>query len=266
MQLIGQTIKHGIFGKGIVTDWNDASITICFSTGEKKFIYPDAFSKFLHLKNDALQREVQKLLDKREAAKKAQCQAIQELHERNNLLQNLKISLRSQAVFNIPPHQYEQLFSTWSVSAGCYASGYSKGKPRIPERLKPNSMCLLTECAADQPERERRIIGAFMVEEDFLGSHCRDGIIRAHPMYRLRLCPEHQLPFWPYVVQEPGKQRWGGATLKYTTNKVGERILFDIKGLSFCDGFQECAEDFYQYYCRLNCLRPNHIEYENKQE
>lgn len=88
MQLIGQPIKHGTFGKGIVTDWNDATITINFSAGEKKFIYPDAFSKFLHLKNDALQREVQKLLDRREAVKKAERQAIQALHERNNLLQN----------------------------------------------------------------------------------------------------------------------------------------------------------------------------------
>lgn len=56
MQLIGQPIKHGIFGKGLVTDWNDATITINFSAGEKKFIYPDAFSTFLHLKNDVLQR------------------------------------------------------------------------------------------------------------------------------------------------------------------------------------------------------------------
>lgn len=142
MQLIGQPIKHGTFGKGIVTDWNDATITINFSAGEKKFIYPDAFSKFLHLKNDALQREVQKLLDKREAAKKAERQALQELHTRNNLLQNLKISPQTQAVFNIQPHQYEELFSTWSVSTGCYVSGNSKGEPhckvRGQQRLRPH--------------------------------------------------------------------------------------------------------------------------------
>lgn len=121
-------------------------------------------------------------------------------------------------------------------------------------------MCLLTECAANQPEQERRIIGAFMVEEDFLGSYCRDRIIRAYPIYRLRLCPAHQLLFWPYVIQEPGKQRWGGTALKYMTNKAGERILFDIKELSLCEESKECAEDFYQYYCKLNRLQPNHRE------
>lgn len=266
MQLIGQPIKHGTFGKGIVTGWNETTITICFSAGEKKFLYPDAFSKFLYLKNTAMQREIQALLHKREAAKEAERQAFQELRERNQLLRNLKISPQSQAVFDIKPGQYEELFSAWSVSTGCYVSGYSKGEPRIPERLKPNSMCLLTECAAGQPEKERRIIGVFMVEEDFLGSHCRDGVIRAHPVYRLQLRPEDQIPFWPYVVQEPEKQRWGGTALKYMTNKTGERILFDLKERLSCEESQECAEDFYQYYCRLNRLQPHPIEAGDGQE
>lgn len=260
MQLIGQPIKHDTFGKGIVTGWDDTTVTVCFSTGEKKFVYPDAFSGFLHLKNDAIQREVQTLLAKREAAKNAERQAIQELQGRNALLQNLKISPQSQAVFNIRPGQCGELFSAWSVSTGCYASGSSKGSPRVPDRLKPNSMCLLTERAAKQPERERRIIGAFMVEEDFLGSYCRDGVIHAHPIYRLQLRPEHQLPFWPYVAQDPEKQRWGNTAMKYMTNKTGERILFDIAERLLCDGSRQCAESFYQYYCKRNHLPPNRRE------
>lgn len=260
MQLIGQSIMHGIFGKGVVTGWSGTTITICFSAGEKKFIYPDAFSEFLHLKNAAMQRAVQELLDKRDAAKESERKAIQELQERKKLLQNLKISSQSQAVFNIKPEQCGELFSAWAVSTGCYLSGYSKGEPRIPDRLKPNSMCLLTECANEQPERERRVIGAFMVEEDFLGSYCRNGIIYAHPIYRLQLRPEQQIPFWPYVIQEEEKQRWGSAVLKYMTNKAGERILFDIKEMLLRDESRKCAEDFYQYYCRLNGLLPKHKE------
>ena len=31
MQLIGQSIKHVTFGKGVVTDWNGNVITVCFS-------------------------------------------------------------------------------------------------------------------------------------------------------------------------------------------------------------------------------------------
>ena len=32
-----------------------------------------------------------------------------------------------------------------------------------------------------------------------MGSRCRDGIIRAHLMYHLQLCPGHQIPFGPYM-------------------------------------------------------------------
>lgn len=260
MHLIGQSVKHSTFGKGTVTDWNHSTITICFPAGEKRFIYPDAFSGFLTLKNDTMQRQIQGLLDKREEARAAERKAFQEIQDRRNLLRNLKISPQSQAVFDVKADEKEALFSTWSVSTGCYAGGYSKGEPRIPDRLKPNSMCLLTESSAAQSEKERRIIGAFMVEEDFLGSYCRDGIIDAHPVHRLQLWPERQLLFWPYITQEPKEQRWGRTPLKYMSNKAGEKILFDIKELSCCDEVGESAEKFYQYYCKLNCLKPRQTE------
>lgn len=59
MQLIGQTVKHSAFGKGIVTGLSSDRVTIYFSAGEKRFIYPDAFSKFLTLKNGELQKKIQ---------------------------------------------------------------------------------------------------------------------------------------------------------------------------------------------------------------
>lgn len=61
-----------------------------------------------------------------------------------------------------------------------------------------------------------------MVQEDFLGSYCQDGIIEAHPNYRLRLPLEYQIPFWPYAAQQPGEKRWGRVVLKYMSNKIGE--------------------------------------------
>lgn len=37
MQLIGQTVKHSAFGKGIVTGLSSDRVTINFSAGEKRF-------------------------------------------------------------------------------------------------------------------------------------------------------------------------------------------------------------------------------------
>ena len=35
MQLLGQPITHTTFGKGIVTDWNDHSITVCLTQAKR---------------------------------------------------------------------------------------------------------------------------------------------------------------------------------------------------------------------------------------
>lgn len=168
------------------------------------------------------------------------------------MLENLKLSPQSQAVFHIDPEQHETVFSSWTVSTGCYLSGYSKGEPRIPDRLQPNSMCLLTE---------RRIVGAFMVEDDFIGTCCTDGTIQAHPTYRIQLPPERQPLFWPYVAKEPEKQRWGKTAFKYMSNRTGEKILFDYKENTFTADEKSLAERFYRYYCKLNRL-PSRIDLE----
>lgn len=255
MQLVGQTIQHKSFGKGIVTDWAENILTISFSAGEKKFIYPDAFSNYLTLKNSTMQKNIQSILKRQADVKEAQRQALQKEQTRNYLLRNFKIPPNSQAAFDIKPEQCGDLFSTWSVSTGTYVSGYSKGEVRIPDRLNPNSLCLLTRRENQAPESERRILGAFMVEEDFLGCDCRDGKISAHPIYRLNL-PEEQRPFfWPYLSQEPSQQRWGRVAFKYLPNETAEKILFDLKEALASTGDAGLAEQFYQYHRKLNHLR-----------
>lgn len=264
MQLIGQPIKHNKFGRGIVTDWKDSIITVCFEIGEKRFIYPDAFANFLILQNDVIQQQIQEILNTREAKKEEERKILQEIQERRNMLNSLKISPQSQAVFDIKPDKIDTVFDSWVVETGSYISGYSKGFPRIPDRLKPNSMCLLTARNKQQTEEKRRVIGAFMVEDDFLGSYCRDGIIHAHSCYRLQLPLEQQSLFWPYIVKEPQKQRWGNVPFKYMSNYAAEKILFDLKS-RVCEDEQRCIEEFYQYFCEMNRLQPR-IEVENTHE
>ena len=69
MQLIGKAIQHNVLGRGIVTGWNETKITICFPEGEKHFIYPDAFTNFLTLKDKTAQKQINKLLDEHRALK-----------------------------------------------------------------------------------------------------------------------------------------------------------------------------------------------------
>ena len=252
MNLVGQKIHHNVFGGGIVTEWNEARISARFYEGEKHFLFPDAFLNFLTLEDSTLQLEIDLLLAARKAAREEKLLGLKKEQERKALLSNFRISPQGQAVFDIKSDHLRTVFATWTVSTGHYISGASQGEVRIPERLKPNSMCLLTTCPSVRQERERHIVGAFMVEDDFLGEYCHTGIIQAHPEYRLQLPPEHCILFWPYIAQHAQRSRWGRSALKYMSNQLGEQVLFDIKTLPLCTESKAAAEEFYQYYCKRN--------------
>lgn len=254
MQLVGQAIKHKVFGTGIVVNKVDNILTICFPAGEKRFLFPDAFSKFLVLKDRNMQNKIQKMLAEKDAEKLAQQQILCEEQARKDLLRSLKITPCSQAVFNIEYEDMQNADSAWSVSTGHYLSGYSKGEPRTPDRLKPNSLCLLTHCGKDVPEQERRITGAFMVEEDFLGTLCPDGIVKAHDTFRIRLASQNRFLFWPYFKEGPPAKRWGNVAFKYFSNITARRILFDIKEALQNTNESEHMEQFYAYFCKINRL------------
>ncbi|MFR7894444.1 MAG: hypothetical protein ACLU38_10630, partial [Dysosmobacter sp.] len=105
-----------------------------------------------------------------------------------------------------------------------------KGEPRIPEHLQPNSMCLLTERPKGCSEAERRIVGAFMVEDDFIGTCCTD---RHHsgPSYPSDpAAAGTPAPLLALCGQGAGKSSVGAKRrFKYMSNRTGEKILFDCK-------------------------------------
>jgi len=146
-----------------------------------------------------MQDQMKRLLAARKAAREAEQQAFQQKQEHKNLLRNMKISANSQAAFHITAAQEQDVFSAWTVFTGTYLSGPSKGEPQIPDRMKPNSLCLLTKRRAGVQEANRRIIGAFMVGVDFFGADCRSGTVAAHPVHRVALRPEKGLAFWPVL-------------------------------------------------------------------
>lgn len=70
--LIGELVAHPVYGTGKVISQDDRRITIQFSeeTGIKRFIYPDAFEKYLNMYNpEAAQNVLADLLAKTEQIK-----------------------------------------------------------------------------------------------------------------------------------------------------------------------------------------------------
>lgn len=56
MELIGTKVKHIVFGSGVITEMEDNYITVEFASKTSKFVYPDAFEKFLEAEQTALQQ------------------------------------------------------------------------------------------------------------------------------------------------------------------------------------------------------------------
>ena len=52
-------VVHKAFGEGIVTEHIGNYITVKFASAEKKFVYPDAFERFLALADGTVSPEIQ---------------------------------------------------------------------------------------------------------------------------------------------------------------------------------------------------------------
>ena len=256
MRLEGKAVSHMKFGEGTVKELQEKYITVLFPQGEKKFLYPNSFVKFLTIKDKAVQTEMNQMLEqilKEEESKRAEETIQQEQLEK---IQGLKVGPDSQAVFGLIENDREKVFSTWSVYAGSYQSGASKGDPKRPVRLKLNSACLLTECPKGIGEKRRRIIGAFMLKENFESSACKDGIIPGHEKYRIQLSDKEVLMYWDYFSDENAVSKWGNVELKYFPNLTMQKILGDMRQAIKDPGRRQEAEEFYQYFCLVNKLVP----------
>ena len=80
MLLEQTTVKHKVFGEGVVTSQNGKYFTVKFGGGEKVFVYPDVFERFLTLSDGTVSEEIRADLDALHASKK---QLIEEKHKEN---------------------------------------------------------------------------------------------------------------------------------------------------------------------------------------
>lgn len=255
MNITGVEVKHKVFGSGTVSDLSEDRITVCFSAGEKSFIFPDVFKGFLLLEDTHIQQRVNEMILKQEEAGKHQRQKEQAYLERMHRIRHFTVIANSHAVFDCKAGREPGMLEAYTVSTGHYINGHHKGQPRRADRLKPNSVCLLTQRPSGQSENERRIIGVFMVKEDFFGQEIPDGMIEAHPVYRMQLDAESQLPFWGYF-NDKAPLRWGNTVFKYCSTTVMSRILLDITRMRQETDAYESALAFYHYFCKMNNIRP----------
>src|SRR5690625_5836056 len=65
MNLIDEEITHKVFGEGNIVDHDDSIITVDFNEDIKKFVYPNAFGKFITLNDRNTAKHLEKVLLKK---------------------------------------------------------------------------------------------------------------------------------------------------------------------------------------------------------
>ena len=66
MNLLGEHVRHQVFGEGRIVSISKNYVTVRFDIGDKVFVFPDAFEKFLVLSNKELSSRMEAYLKRRE--------------------------------------------------------------------------------------------------------------------------------------------------------------------------------------------------------
>ncbi|MDV6376885.1 malate synthase [Sporosarcina sp. GW1-11] len=270
MNLINEEITHKVFGEGNIVEHEESVITVNFDKHSKKFVYPDAFKKFITLNDRSAAKTLKEVILKKEEEeellkrKREEEKAIQLLEQqRRDMLKNHSIHESSQIAFWLDESMQEEVFTDWQVSTGNVQSGKNKGQPNRVARLRPNSASLLTARASDQPETERRILGLFMVNETFTGNLGPDGMVPSHAQLRIELTEQEaeQMPFWKYYKNKnyPDRTSWNSGRFRYFDNIWTAQIVKDIIALKTDEEQIKVATEFLEYFCKLNAIDMNNI-------
>lgn len=78
MNLLGQAVKHKMFGTGVITDLCENKITVCFAENQKLFLFPDAIPCYLTMKNTSIQKKIESINEERERVINEKKQKIEE--------------------------------------------------------------------------------------------------------------------------------------------------------------------------------------------
>lgn len=273
MGLINHEVRHNVYGKGIITKYNDSFVEISFSpktSGIKKFIFPDAFGIYLEpvdQKTSDLIGEIKQGKRKKEAEKnelkRKKLQLRLEKEKRALETMASKVHPASQSVFWCEPEELNSIFINWEVFAGTIQSGQRQGEARHLARMKQNSTCLITTKNPGEPEATRRIIGIFMMNPYADPNELKNGTIKAHSRYRVHLEDQisEKMPFWNYYVDEkaPEKIRWKAGRHRYFDNIIMAKILRDVVNFTNDPLMKRRAQHFYDHFCKMNNLEKDEI-------
>lgn len=261
MNLSNAPVRHKLFGKGRIHSCENNIVFVEFDACSKKFVFPDVFKTHLALDGEREKAYIDSLFRKEAEQKQKQIDVNKRQTETAKLWNSLPRSNDAQAAFGFVQNKVDDVKNSWTLTAGHYLTGNHRGLPKPPARMFPNSACLLTTLPKGGKEDRRYIFGACMPDVGFIGSDCKDGIIRPHPQFKILLNPEEsrELLFWEYLAPSQRRSNWGRTEILYFSNETMPLILSDICLLEKDEEKRQLCEEFLDYYCSLNKINKKRI-------
>lgn len=249
MNIVGKSVLHIKFGEGVIVEQWENKMKVDFGSNAKYFVYPDAFEKFFQTVDGETEKIINKELEAlNEIRKKAE-------YEKEVMM--YKIASKNKpsfhGVFDLTEDEFELFKNLWSVST-VRNNKSTKVEIKLQEKLNMNSACILTIKEKGKKECERKIMGFFMPEEDFIGTNCISGVITAHEKYRIVLNCDEPIYFWDFFCEEQRLRCWSRRKLKYLPTITVQGILNRIVDMDIDDDLKEEIIDFHRYFSEVNLM------------
>ena len=160
-----------------------------------------------------------------------------------------------------------QMLRDWRAMAGVVQNGEKKGQPMKLNKVKNNSLCILTTRDPNSTESERYIFGAFLVDETYEGDNEGEGYVTTKSKYRIKLSPKeaHKMLFWNYHANDnkPEVVAWSSGLHRYFEDEEAVQILKDISKLKEDTDEEVLANEFLLYFARINNIDINTVPEKN---
>ncbi len=287
MELLNLKVTHKKFGTGVIISNDENKVIVHFPgiNSEKKFVYPDAFEKFLQIDEQHSTEEVKKAFVKvqeqmkekqEERKKKEEQEKIKHLEKEllHDLIlsNNKKVEKKSTKRVKIQPQKYANIAIRRDMSEAVLEEGIEEflkaGKflltfqNKKKERnqwadYKKSTFGILTSVPLGQSEAERKISGIFMTDS-FQMEGEDGGYILINSQYRIALSIEEmeQIKFWKYYFNPEDFEaiKFPGEEYCYFSDNQAAQILLKLYEVKQTEKEKQLVGKCLDYFCRVKKL------------
>lgn len=287
MELLNLKVKHRKFGEGVIISNDNDKVIVHFPdiNSDKKFVYPDAFEKFLQIDDKCVEESAKQGIAKmqeeikekqEEKKKKEEQEKIKRLEE--ELLQEFivanqsKIEKTSHKRKKVPIKKYSNIALKKDMSEaileeeaadilkeGRISITFQDKKKEINQWLDQTkgTFGIITSVPLGENESARMISGIFMTTSFHMESEDGGNII-LNNQYKIALTLEEmkKIKFWEFYFnpEEPTAIKFSGEDYCYFSDNQAAQILLKIYEVKENEKEKQLVGACLDYFCKVKRL------------